>query len=214
MDWILSNIGPIIAIVVFAMIARGVTKVLRQAAEEQSKQAKRKAALDPDAVERTRRVQEEIRRTIAARRAGGALPTRPARPAPESSPLQRIPPLARPLGVPPIDTFGGPTRRVPTPAAPEPVEELAREAEPEEATIAILERQRQLQEQMRALEGKRLAEQRRAAVLTETRQAESVATAKAVPIARRELVADLRDTRALRRTILLREILGTPVGLR
>ena len=67
---------------------------------------------------------------------------------------------------------------------------------------------------MRALEGKRLAEQRRAAVLTETRQAESVATAKAVPIARRELVADLRDTRALRRTILLREILGTPVGLR
>jgi hypothetical protein len=170
------------------------------------KVVRRPAVQDPEAAERTRRVQEEIRKKIAARRAGapGQAPAQPG-----TTPASRVPPLVRPTSVPPIDTFGGPMRGVPK--VKEPV--AARQAVPEldAETAAIIERQRQLAEQMQALEAAKRAQQQRAG---EIGAARSVVPATSGAQVRREVVAELRDPHALRRAIVLREVLGAPVGLR
>jgi hypothetical protein len=79
---------------------------------------------------------------------------------------------------------------------------------------AVLARQEQLAEQMRALEAARLVERRRATALaTEGRETDRVMASAATT--GKELLADLRGANALRRGVILaREILGPPVGLR
>lgn len=97
------------------------------------------------------------------------------------------------------------------PAVPPPF--LVVEGDPAEHA-AILERQRQLSDQMRALEGARVAEQRRAAHLMAAETAAARSAEGQLLRARDELLADVRDPAGLRRAIVLREVLGPPVGLR
>jgi hypothetical protein len=78
---------------------------------------------------------------------------------------------------------------------------------------AVLERQERLAEQMRDLEQARLREQRRAAELGETMGSSQLARAGA-NTARGTLLDDLRGADNLRRAVVLREVLGAPVGLR
>jgi hypothetical protein len=178
---------------------------------------------DPEVAERTRRVQEEIRRKIAERRAAaeaaerGTFEQQPG-PAPEvfEAPRERIPPLVRPSRMPPVDPFGGPLRKL-----EEVLESAKRKLEPvdESATQAALERQRRLGEEMRALEAARLAQERRAAEITAAVHKEERASARGlretrVRVPGNVLREQLRDPAELRRAILLREVLGTPVGLR
>ena len=67
------------------------------------------------------------------------------------------------------------------------------------------------EEQMRELEAARKAAQRKAAAVA----AQAVAFAPAATTERRgDLLADLRGAGNLRRAIVLREVLGPPVGLR
>lgn len=204
MDWIMRNLGAILPLVIFFLIVRGVLRAIRQA-DKGKTAARRQLDGDPAAAERTRQIQEEIRRKIAERRAAAQSPTSPPQ---LPSMQQRIPPLTRPMTVSPLDPFGGPMRRPIKPqSAPQRSEDLP--------TAYVLERQRRLAEEMRALEAARQAEQQRAAEIAAVRTPAPAAGMPARPAAA-PLIGrgDLRDPRALRRAIVLREILGPPVGLR
>ena len=80
-----------------------------------------------------------------------------------------------------------------------------------ERRAAELERQRLLAEEVRRLDEERAARRR-----AEREEAEAAAAARAVrPSAvAGGFVGELRDAASARRAIVLREILGTPVGLR
>jgi hypothetical protein len=211
-DWVFDNLQVIL--VVAGVIAYWINQRRREKAGEEADYdgdgipenrpvRKDLAGQDPDADERARRIQEEIRRKILERR-GEVLPEAP-------------PPLPSPIPVPSPDPM-----RSPPPVAGGSLGDLLRRAieevrDPEAesraaAEQATRERQRQMQEQMREIEAQaRAVRDQQAAV-------RSAASARAFPShpARRRgvVVSELRDPDKLRRAVLLREVLGTPAGLR
>jgi len=213
MKWIFDHFQLVLA------IAGGIAYWLTQrreaaAAREAEKNPQPASMAEADDETRAEQVREEIRRKIAARRAGTALPEPvlterlPAEPVPE--PRFELPPVLRPRpAVGPTDTFGGPMipalrRRDEAPQA-----EVSPVAVSTETLEASLERQEQL-----AIKLQELADQR---ALAERRAAAVVVTQAAVArhaLAGDELRRDLRDPRSLRRAMILREVLGAPVGLR
>lgn len=218
LDWLLERIGLVIFVVIFLVqILRGLLQARRAAPPPSTSK--------PDALEEERRVQDiqaEIRRRIAERRGGAAPAAAPEAPvAREAAPVAPSAPEA-----PSADPFE-PMRRMmrdfeeqaremerkisgeepaaaapPPPLAPVPVAASVRSDE--------LERQRVLAEQLAALEAERAAVRRRA----EEAAASAAVRAAGVARASGRLVEELRDPGALRRAVLLREVLGTPVGLR
>jgi hypothetical protein len=154
---------------------------------------------DPEADERARRIQEEIRRKILARR--GESPTEAPPPLPGSGPdpTHAPPPVAG-------GTLGELLRR-----AIEEVRDPAAEARAA-AEQAARERQRQMLEQMRGLEEEARITRERAASLAAAAAASAASVSR--PRRRGSLVGDLRDPESLRRAIVLREVLGKPAGLR
>jgi superfamily II RNA helicase len=168
-------------ILVAVSIVRNVLRVLGKVAQPPA--APRPAAnFDPELSERTRRIQEEIRRKIAERR-GTVAPPEPEPVGPDMEP-------------PMIST-----------------DERA-EREFTATNAAVLERQQQLADQMRALEAARVLEQRRAVQVTAALKTESESERGMLVGSRGGLLADLRDPSSLRRAFVLREVLGPPVGLR
>ena len=76
----------------------------------------------------------------------------------------------------------------------------------------MLERQRGLADQFAALQARRAEATREAkAVWTPTPESAAVANARGSDVS---LLRELRNARSLRKAIVLREVLGTPVGLR
>lgn len=149
---------------------------------------------DPEQDDRVRRIQDEIRRKIAERRGQAAPPTMPA-PA-----FEREQPVFR------EDTFA--------PPPPVPSEREVVTAYDEEAA---LERQRQMADQMAELELRRRETRRAAQALAGTGApavTSRLAAAGLAPTSVRGLVMELRDPQALRRAMVLREILNAPVALR
>lgn len=205
-EWIFKHLGVVIFLAIFlSQIVRAVMRS-RRASEEHEVQ-------HDDAAEarRVRDVQEQIRRRIAERRAGGeAMPP----PAPTSEQrLERPAPRPETTQMP---EFGGPLGRM--------LEELQKRAQPPPAppppvvaahNTAELQRQQRLADEIKALEESRMAAQRRAAAIA-VEESAAVATAGAAKrsAAREHLLEDLSDTTSLRRAIVLREVLGAPVGLR
>lgn len=175
---------------------------------------------DPEEAERTRRIQEEIRRKIAERR-GQSTPTssaQPPRPPPLSPRSAPTEPGPRPrLGDAPRPTAEGPLpevlRRLLDPHRDDP-DRLARERL-EAAERSARERQAR-QREVEAEQAQRDAE--RAAAFREAtakREWEASQQKARSPLGNsRTLVADLRDPASLRRAVILREVLGLPVGLR
>lgn len=152
--------------------------------------------------ENTRRIQEEIRRKIAERQAQTG-ENRPA-PAPTYQPVP--PPLSVP--VPPL----------PSPAWRREQAEArnardARREESERETAVVLERQRALAAQLAALKERHAEEGREAKAVWAAEPAMAVAMATS---AREDmgLLRELHSARSLRKAIVLREVLGTPLGLR
>jgi len=220
LDWLLERIGLVIFVVVFLVqILRGLLQARRAAPPPSTSK--------PDALEEERRVQDiqaEIRRRIAERR-GGAAPAAPAA-APEAPVAREAAPGAPPAPEAPAADPFEPMRRMmrdfeeqaremerkisgeepaaaapPPPLAPVPAAARVRSEE--------LERQRVLAEQLAALEAERAAVRRRAEEAAAPVPARGMAVRGSV-----RLVEELRDPGALRRAVLLREVLGTPVGLR
>ncbi len=170
------------------------------AAATWSKLKKKQAAAAPPAVdeaERTRRVQEEVRRKIAERRGRPAEDPSMAesRPASVSGGWREI--VERRIAAPStLDPFGGPGRRV---VKPSPAPERFPPADPDDP--AVLERQRRLAAMSRAVEP--------------VPALPAFGTAlDAQPVVISPWLAELREPAGVRRAILLREILGPPVGLR
>jgi cytoskeletal protein RodZ len=191
MDWIINHLF------IFVFVAIGVANMLAKAKRAGAQQRPPKPArssLDPDTTERTRRVQEEIRRKIAER-AG-----RP--------PIVSPPPSA---GPPPQNIFQELARQM---------AEAKRTAEMSERAQAAAEAQAQqgVEDERKSREQ---AEARQMAEVQRTLQRQQQAATTVVAYsgttavsARDKLLASLREPDSLRRAWLLREILGEPVGLR
>lgn len=203
MNWVQEHLQILIAAA--AAIAYFLNS--RRSARTENDETKRPAEqASAEHAERTRRVQEEIRRKIAERRTGQT-GNRPGT-------NERVPPMVRPSNVPPIDPFGGPMRRV-----VRKIEEAASRLEdkfedPEAAARAAeIARQAKLAERLRELEQARAMQERRAAELLRAKKPRQVAVAPTAVVGN-EVHQRLRDPRELRRAIVLREILSPPVGLR
>ena len=153
--------------------------------------------MDPEHEERVRRIQEEIRRKIAERRG------------------QPVPPPLAPQ--PAFEQEERPMVFREEPAAPPPVP-LVREVVVAYDDGAALERQRRLEEQLAELEKQKREARRAAQALAEAgaTSVRSAGTAEAggAGIGSRSVGRELRDPKAVRRAMVLREVLGTPVGLR
>ncbi|CAM2927483.1 hypothetical protein [Rariglobus hedericola] len=200
MDWIKDHLQIVIAIagvIAYWLNARSKNKAGEAADYDGDGQAvhapgggrtmrEHDQAADHD--ENTRRIQDEIRRKIAERQ-GGVTRTAPTvTPTPPPMPAHRREPVMAPYAT-----------------------EIRREETEREAAI-VLERQRKLAEQLAALR-ERKAEAGRDAKSVWMQQPESVAAAKS---SRDDigLLTELRNASSLRKAIVLREVLGTPVGLR
>ena len=200
MEWILDHLQIVIAVA--AAIAYWLNQRRQGQADDSgdmpTEMPPRDFNADPEEEQRTRRIQDEIRRKIAERAAGGPINVPP--PAAEPPPLFRTEsPAPRPVATP------LPQREFTREAVPSPV--MARPTHQETAG-AILERQHELAEQMEALASSRRIVERKAAAIVAHAKAQEPS-----PI-RGELMHELRGARNLRRAMVLREILGPPVGLR
>lgn len=185
MDWILDHLQILIGIA--GVVAYWINQ-LRKNADARSVEERRQG--NPlgelaEADERTRRIQEEIRRKIAERR-GAATPAAPVQPVRSQTETPTPVVVAR--------------RDEPEPSAYQPEKWMDE---------TVLERQRALAAQLAALEASRAAAVREAqAVRT---PAPAIAPA---PTGELSLLQELRTARSLRKAIILREMLGPPVALR
>ncbi len=124
-DWVLGNRELLVIVFAVAVWLLNRIGAARRAAGSQN--PARQAGSADDEAERTRRVQEEVRRRIAERR-GAAKPEMP-------------PPLSQPFE---------PARMAEEPAPPE-------EAETDDTEEQVLKRQREIERDLRALEDARAA---------------------------------------------------------
>jgi hypothetical protein len=210
MKWITEHFQLILAIA--GAIAYWLNQQRTAAADEaeEKKNAQPASMAEADDAMRAEQVRAEIRRKIAERRGEAAEPA-PAGgvfvPEPAARKIE-LPPLLRPRPVTPLDPFGGPARpvfkRAEPVAAPVPAA-VAPDATPE----AELVRQEELAARLRELAEQRALVARRATAVSTS----DAAVARAA-LAGDELRHDLRDPRSLRRAVILREVLGVPVGLR
>ena len=219
LDWILENLGLVIVLTITALsFLRG---MFRAGQTDESgpvaPRSRMEGEEDPEAAERTRRVQEEIRRKIAERQ--GRMVAVEERREPATARAEP-PPLLPPSRVPPVDPFGGSMRKILRKieeAAEQRRESLPESFEPVES--AALRRQRELEEQLRAAEAQRAEARRRAQEIMgkdigapgSQKRAWGSTNVRTAGASVRE---ELKDPGALRRAFVLREVLGPPVGLR
>jgi hypothetical protein len=183
MDWILDHFQILIGVA--GVVAYWINQ-LRKNAAARSEEGQQRNPLGElaEADERTRRIQEEIRRKIAERRAGA-----PAAPA---QPLRS--PAAAPAPVVSVRSD----------------ESAAPAYQPEKwMDETVLERQRALAAQLAALEASRAAAVREAQAARTP-----APVVAAAPSGELSLLQELRTARSLRKAIVLREVLGPPVALR
>lgn len=195
-QWIIDNpqvlfiIGGAIA---FWLNERRKVKEGREMAEE----AEREPG-DEEMEERTRRIQEEIRRKIAERQGDAPLPDQAPyemeRPVPP--PLLRVPPTLRPAGGDETGVSGA--------------EELERVMNQQRRYAEELER---LQEAERARQEAQAASAGAALSMAVYDTTPAAAASSSAARAGGGVRADLRDRAALRRAIVLREVLGAPKAL-
>lgn len=203
MDWIFDNI--IIIAIIGSAIARWLSGRKEDDANSSPTNQSGRDNVDIEQLERNRRLREEIRRKREQRQRGqtpssmeSAAPARPEYD-PNVPEQPQLPPVLREmLGIPeqpePV--------RAPTPP---PVPEIN----------PVLERQQRMEQELAELEIKRReaeAMARKAGVGQGTpRRRRAKRTSE---LSERDFLATLRDPQQARRAILLREILGKPVGLR
>lgn len=185
MDWIMSHLQLIVFVGGAIAYWLNQRRKVKEAAEiEQSLSVPQpKTQIDDDA-ERTRRIQEEIRRKILERTSGSTKPVAAPPPMP-----------AAPMAQPTVNSQTGPSK----------------EEEAIAADLAMLERQQMLAAKLQELQAQRREHDRPAEVFAEKTALAMSASGTAL---RGSVLADLRNPVSVRRAIVLREVLGTPVGLR
>ena len=194
MEWILDHLQLVIAaIIIVGYLLRGLTRNAPEEAPGQEGSSQSEA--DVGEAERTRRIQEEIRRRILER--------------------QRESEHPEPR---PVIIFGEreddgydlqPQERRP-PVSPPPI---PRALEPESGMAAVLERQRSLDDQLRAIRAARAAAVAPGARSPWGEPLVSTARTRGHGVLG-SLREDLSGVQALRKAVLLKEVLGEPIGLR
>jgi hypothetical protein len=163
MDWLLEH-PQIIILIAFAVV--GILQRLRRAGDGEAPPAPPPPTIDPEATERTRQIQEEIRRRILERRAleqEAAAPPEPAPPPVAASPVVTRAPAPSITSAPELAPMSQPSFSVPLlPLVP---------------------------------------------ISSFFPTGRGAASVPVLPL-------DLHDPGSLRRAVVLREILGPPVGLR
>jgi len=204
-SWLLGNREIMVG--VFMLIAWVVRMTgLSKEKQKSATQTKQSTSGDSEEFERTRRVQDEVRRKISERRSGNFN-------LPNSVPSERepAPPLMapRPIASSPAEIFGEfLQRRV---AEPEPIQVEAQISDQE--LEASLERQKVLEEKMRQLS----AAAREANLSVAERESNTQASeAFDIPNLSKSFswISELRDPSTARRAMVLREVLSPPVALR
>ena len=218
MDWVLNHIQLIIFIA--GVVAWWLNQRSREKAgkpadydDDGTPEAPTKGAFDdPELAERTRKIRDEIQRKIEERRRAGAGYTEPARPAavPVQTPVAEEPPPLPP-------TLPRQPQTLPRPQVAPPLvrEVMVRPAPPSGA--AETRRMAEMLEQQAAMaEHLRLAQEMKAAAEHRTAFEEATADHQSewLELTRSAVIGELRERDAVRRAIILREILGPPVGLR
>jgi hypothetical protein len=192
MGELLAFLPVLIFFLVVISIVRAAAKVVRKTDQTTAPALPRTPAdYDPGQAERTRRIQEEIRRKIAERRGLTTGTPQPVGPRMEPPQLFSEEPAA------------------PLVEAPERADSAV-----QAAANAVLVRQQHLADQMRALETARTTVQRRAVQVSADVKTASLTRTALLTEERAILLEDVRDPMSLRRAFVLREVLGTPVGLR
>ena len=200
MDWIFQHLWVVV------VIAGLVAKVL-QAAKGRSGGADGQPPAppkefefgDPDLAERTRKIREEIRRKIEERRGQPASPATPTALPPSAAPVQWSSEEASP---PPVATLPEVVREV--------MQRRDERASQPGAEIRFEEEREALAGQLRVAAEMKSSVERR---VTFEQSIEDKAPA-ALAAGRVALQEDLRSPAALRRAIILREVLGPPLALR
>lgn len=198
MDWLLANLKLVIFLAVIVIYAiKAVRSKAESASGERPETMRRTMPGEHDAeeAERTRQIQEEIRRRILARQRGEV-----AAPLPEA--YEEAPPAPPPL--PPPVPENRPVVAVDDPYARAAAEVSAREA-------SILESQRAFEEQLRQI---KLAREMASAGVPRLAPSRPEAEYRRGPGTGLRLRDDLKGRASLRRAILLREVLGEPIALR
>jgi len=228
LDW--EALAPIIFFVLYGIgqLFSKKNKGEDEAESEDTETSKRRAptAQQQEASERARRVQEEIRRKIAERRAGGEAPTQPAS-RPASAPAGYDPTLPESMQrrerVPETPVAPARPAPIPMPTRTQPAQTLSREqgrsntpaVNPAEAIQKRIAEQRARAAQ--AAKEREAAERKSAAALKKAGKAQEAAIAAAEireGTTAAQVRQDLRDPHALRRAIVLNEVLGQPTALR
>lgn len=203
MDWIFDNI--IIIAIIGSAIARWLSGLKEEKNDSSPTNQSGRDNVDIEQLERNRRLREEIRRKREQRQRGQTPSTmessEPERPDydPNVPEQPQLPPVLREmLGIP---------------EAPAPVRAPAPPPVPE--VNPVLERQQRMEQELAELEIKRREAEALARKAGVGQKRPKRRFAKRIPeLSERDFLATLRDPRQARRAILLREVLGKPVGLR
>ena len=192
MEWIFDHFQLVLGIVIIvAYLLRGVIGNRVSGGDPDTGTMEEPAEVDTDEAERTRRVQEEIRRRILARQRGEE-PAQPSRPA-----TVRLDPVPQRRQTPP------PIRQT-TAMLVDPLADAASQA--------ILDRQRELEEKMKHLRHLREAGSGNLPKAPSRSWTQESDRRQSAMVATRKLRGDLHRPDSLRRAIVLREVLGQPLG--
>lgn len=200
MEWVLDHLKLVLGALVLAFYLMKAIKRQSTAESDGEGSLVRDANSDPQEAERTRRIQEEIRRRILARQRGES-PVEDRGSVivfdPEPSPTVEV----------------EPPRPPPIPAGQRPTASVAKRPGAWDTRSEILERQRALQERYQSLvRGKSPQSIRQSMSMPSTSRARPVrggGGSRTVQDLRRQL----SSPQSLRRAVLLREILGQPLGM-
>lgn len=206
MDWILDNFAKLLP-VFLAVLYFWVNSKKRRPEGEETEESD-----GSDEAERARRIQEEIRRRILERQRGDS-------PGPHvESPVL----VEESLHQPQIRQVRSVEGRNVREAVPDPyeIDQPYEAPQPQTDYQEVLERQAQLAERFE--EARHMAEARKAVRVgtqgqtasTRRRSADKPVVERTVNPLRAALLRDLKGGAGLKRAVLLREVLGEPVGFR
>ena len=195
--WFLDNLDKLVPIIIAVLYFIGASRAKSKGDAQEGP--------SPDVSERARKIQEDIRRKILKRQGGGRVPS------PEATPPEREP-FFEPAIEPDPST-------VPPRPSQEPVFERKAEsfAEPEpfifDAPDPYEEERRKIEEklkQARELAKKAEIAGKKASVKNRSKDLDR----RFASSSKNSILDGLDDTTSIRRAIVLKEVLDTPVGLR
>ncbi len=186
--WFLDNLDKIVPIIIAVLYFIGASRAKSKGEEQEGP--------SPDASERARKIQEEIRRKILERQGKGRAPS------PEAAPREPVfEPDPSPL---PPRPFQEPVLERKAESFPEPEPVIFDAPDPYE------EERRKVEEKLKQARELAKVARKKASVKNRSKDLEWRFASRT----KNPILDGLDDTTSIRRAIVLKEVLDTPVGLR